>query len=149
MKRNINREPVSAKVKDILDCKCRNFMPYRLQSVDDKTGKISCVLGCQMCGRTSEAETPYKTVKLWNKDNGDKMTSKSVINKCGREVVIATPCDRSGKCKCGATGCPTVCDKQEEYRIWAENNPRDEMAKLEKRIPRNWHERRQAEKGCF
>ncbi len=66
------KEPTTAKTKDILPCKCRNFMPYRMQNINHKTKKISCVLGCQMCGRASEDITPFRTVKKWNKENGER-----------------------------------------------------------------------------
>ena len=69
--RRKQKEPTAAKTSDILPCKCRQFMPYRMQSINKKTKEILCVLGCQLCGRYSEDTTPYRTVKKWNAENGE------------------------------------------------------------------------------
>jgi hypothetical protein len=60
----------SAKISDIKDCMCLNFIPARMAFQDDtRPHGVRMRLQCMMCGRASEGDTPKEAVENWNTEN--------------------------------------------------------------------------------
>lgn len=73
------RQQASAKMSELKGCLCTQFMPYRMQHENKKAQYgYTFGLGCMMCSRYLEADTPREVIDGWNaKHTTDALRSAS------------------------------------------------------------------------
>ena len=63
----------SAKMTEVKSCVCRNYMPYRMQAENHKSKHgMTFTLGCMMCGRNADGDSPRQCVDNWNAQHAEK-----------------------------------------------------------------------------